>query len=65
MKSLAKTLQVIPIENLDREKYLESQKISFKNKLKIATKLREYVYGRKATTGRVQRIYSTIKLGKS
>ena len=67
MKALAKTktLDVVSIENIDRVRYFESQKISFKNKLKLATKLREYVYGSKASTGRVQRVYSTAKLGES
>jgi len=60
--SLVQTLEVISIENIDRVKYLESQKIRFKKKLEIATKLKEYIYGRKATTGRVQRVFSAPTL---
>ena len=37
-------------------------KLNYQKKMEMVTELRERVYGKKATTGRVQRVWSVITL---
>ena len=64
MKIKSRKLEIVPLEKLDEVKKKEASYIPFKRKMEITTMLREVVYGKKATTGRVQRIHSVAKLGE-
>ena len=64
MKIKSRKFEIIPLAKLDEVKKKEALRISFKRKMEITTMLREVFYGKKATTGRVQRIHSVAKLGE-
>ncbi len=64
MKRKFKAFEIIPLNKLSQRKKEESQKLSFVEKIEWTTRLREFAYGQKATTGRVQRIYSVAKLSE-
>jgi hypothetical protein len=65
MKSRIPKIEMVPLESLSQRKKGEARRLSFSKKLEWTTRLREYAYGKEATTGRVQRIHSVAKLGQS
>jgi hypothetical protein len=64
MKLKTKHFEIVPLKDLDKNKKAEARRLSFAQKMEWTTRLREYAYGKKATTGRIQRIYSVAKLGE-
>ncbi len=64
MKFKFKNIEIVPLASLSLRKKQEARKLSFSKKIEWTTLLREYAYGKKATTGRVQRIHSVAKLSK-
>ena len=65
MKLDRKKFEVVSLAEADQRAKEEAKKIPFSKKIEWTTRLREYAYGIKATTGRVRRIHSLAKLGKS
>jgi hypothetical protein len=64
MKLDKNRIEFVPLAELDRRKKEEAKRIPFSKKIEWTTRLREYAYGKKATTGRLRRIHSVAKLGE-
>jgi hypothetical protein len=64
MKLKTKKIEVVPLAGLSQRKKEEARRLSFSKKIEWTTRLREFAYGKEATTGRVQRIHSVAKLGQ-
>jgi hypothetical protein len=64
MKLDKKHFEVVSLAEADKRAKEEAKKIPFSKKIEWTTRIREYAYGKKATTGRVRRIYSVAKLGE-
>jgi hypothetical protein len=65
MKLDKKYFEFISFAENDLRVKEEAKKIPFTKKIEWTTRLREYAYGKKATTGRLRRIHSVAKLEKS
>jgi len=57
--------EVVPLADLDARVKEEAKKIPFSKKIEWTTRIREYAYGKKATTGRLRRVHSVAKFKKS
>ena len=64
MKLKKNAIECISLADLDNRKKEEAKRIPLFKKMEWTTQLREYAYGKKATTGRLRRIYTVAKLGE-
>jgi hypothetical protein len=64
MKLDKNRVEFMALADLDKRKKEEAKLIPFSKKIEWTTRLREYAYGKKATTGRLRRIHSVAKLGE-
>ena len=60
-----RNFEVVRLSEMDARANAEAKRIPFSKKIEWTTRLREYAYGKKATTGRLRRVYSVAKLKKS
>jgi hypothetical protein len=65
MKLDKSAVTMVTFAEADRLAKAEAKRIPFAKKVEWTTRIREYAYGKKATTGRLRRIHSVVKLGES